>query len=126
MLFRSWDVMNDQNKPVFDEDGNKVKTSKKVVMKGFDRRKLSHFKLDDFYSALEGDLRYMKPVNPEKFATFKTAARNKKFLMLLKESPREIRSRYNKRRIVKREYSQIWDTEPLHIKDGVIINAPEI
>ena len=41
-----WSLLNEQNKPVIDESGKPVKTSRKVVMKGFDRRKLNHFKID--------------------------------------------------------------------------------
>ena len=74
-----WEVLGSNGKKVKDDEGDTVKTSKKVVMKGFDKRKIGNFKMSDFFTALEGDLRYMKSVNPEKFATFKTAARNKQF-----------------------------------------------
>lgn len=107
---------------VKDDEGKKVKTNVKVVMKGFDKKKIAHFRTNDFYEALEGDLKRLRTTNPAKFATLKTAARKNKFLMLLKESPREIRSLYDKRRIVKRAWSQRYDSEPLHIKDGVIVN----
>lgn len=110
----------------YDDQGKEFKTSKKIVMKGFDKKKISKFQLEDFYCALEGDLRRLKTTNPEKFATFKTAVKNNKFLMLLQESPREIRSRYDKRRIIKTNGPQIWDTEPLHIRDGEIVNMPDI
>lgn len=106
----------------FMEDGKETKSSKKIVMKGFDKKKISKFQLEDFISALEGDLRRLRTTNPAKFATFKTALSNNKFLMLLKESPREIRSRYDKRRIIYTGGAQEWDTEPLHIKDNVIVN----
>lgn len=109
----------------YDDDGKEYKTSKKIVMKGFDKKKISKFEFEDFYYSLEGDLRRLRTTNPEKFATFKTAVKNNEFLMLLKESPREIRSRYDKRRIIKTNGPQIWDTEPLHIRDGEIVNMPD-
>lgn len=102
-----------------------LKTTKKVVMKGFDKKKIAHFKLDDFYNALEGDLKRLRTTNPMKFATLKTALKKNEFLMLLKESPREIRSKYDKRRIIRRDWSQLYDTEPLKIKNGKIINRVE-
>lgn len=106
----------------FEDDGKTTfKTSKKVVMKGFDKKKISKFTIEDFFTALEGDMRRLKTTNPEKFATFKTAAKHNKFLMLLKESPREIRSRYDKRNVIQLENGK-WDTEPLHVEDGVIVN----
>ncbi len=97
-------------------------SSKKIVMKGFDKRKISKFNDEDFMSALEGDMRRLKTMNPEKFAPLRSAIKKNEFLHLLAESPRQIRTRYNKRRIVKREYAQIWDTEPLHIENGVVTN----
>lgn len=119
-----FDLLNSQG-AVKDEKGKKIKTNVKVVMKGFDKKKISHFNVHDFYSALEGDLKRLSTTNPKKFATLRTAARKNKFLMLLEESPREIRSRYDKRRIIKRNWSQKYDTEPLHIKNGVIVNKVE-
>lgn len=120
-----WTYFNQTGKEEKDAAGKKLKTSKKVVMKGFDKRKIANFKPEDFESALEGDLKRLKTTNPEKFATFKTAISKNKFLMLLEESPREIRSRYDKRRIYKREYGQVFDSEALHIKDGKIANMDE-
>lgn len=112
---------------VFLENGkiSKDKTSMKVVMKGFDRKKISHFKPEDFTSALEGDMRRLRTVNPKKFAPLKSAIKKNEFLALLNESPRQIRTRYNKRRIFKRLYAHTYDTEPLHIKDGLITNLPK-
>lgn len=113
-----WNGYEEDNKTTF-------KTSKKIVMKGFDRKKISRFTVDDFYIALEGDMRRLRTTNPEKFATFKTAARHNKFLLLLKESPRQIRSRYDKREIIKLD-NGLLDTRPLHIVNGEIINKPKI
>lgn len=107
----------------FDEKGKVAgNTSKKIVMKGFDKRKIAKFTREDFESALEGDMRRLRSMNPEKFAPLKSAIKKGEFLALLKETPRQIRTRYNKRRIFKRPYRQVYDTEPLHIKNGEITN----
>lgn len=97
------------------------KTSLKIVMKGFDKRKTYQFNEEDMMLCLDGEVRLVTS-NPEKMATLKTALSHNEFLLLLKESPREIRSRYNKRRVIERNWSQKYDTEPLHIKDGKIVN----
>lgn len=104
-----------------------VKTSKKVVAKGMNKKKTQFFTESDFLTALEGDMSRLRSVNDAKFATFKTAIRHGDFLHLLKEQPRQIKTRYNKRRVFRRQYSQLYDTEPLHIKNGVVTNLdPDI
>lgn len=117
-----WDVMDEEGKFTKDKFGKQMKTNKKSVMKGFSARKILGFQHEDFAYCLEGEGRMLKAKNPEKFATFRTATSKKKFRHLLKESPRQIQSRDKKRRYFKRHYAQIWDTEPLHIKDGEIVN----
>jgi len=110
---------------LYDDNGKErkdLKSSAKIVMKGFDKRKISKFTTDDFAAALEGDLRRLKTINPQKFATLRTAVRKNEFLALLAETPRQIRTRYTKRRIFKRAFAQVYDTEPLHIRDGDIMN----
>lgn len=119
--------LEDTTSPIFtmfDDLGKemKLKTSKKLVMKGFDKKKISRFTNDDFISALEGDLRRLITMNPKKFATLKTALKKNDFLALRDEEPRQIRTRYNKRRVVKRAWSQVYDTEPLHIENGEVVN----
>lgn len=106
----------------FGKERKDAKTSKKLVMKGFDKKKISKFTPDDFKSCLEGDMKRLQAINPKKFATLKTAIRKNEFLLLLNETPRQIRTRYNKRKTVKRAWSQVYDTEPLHVKDGAITN----
>jgi len=117
-------MYDDDGNPMLDEKGKhrELLSSKKLVMKGFDKRKISKFTEDDFISSLEGDMKRLKTMNPEKFAPLRSAIKKNEFLYLLKESPRQIRTRYNKRRVVKRDYAQIWDTEPLHIQNGVVTN----
>lgn len=110
---------------LYDDMGREIKdikTSKKIVMKGFDKRKISKFNDEDFTSALEGDMRRLLTMNPQKFAPLRTALNKGKFLALLEEAPRQIRTRYNKRRVFKRAWAQVYDTEALHIKNGEITN----
>lgn len=119
--------MVDTDNPIFKaflDNGkeSELKTSKKLVMKGFDKKKISRFTKDDFLSALEGDMRRLRATNPKKFATLRTAVKKNEFLALLDESPRQIRTRYNKRRVFKRAWNQVYDTEPLHLKNGDITN----
>ena len=106
----------------FDKDGKPVKSSKKIVMKGFDKKKISQFKLEDFYLGLEGELKMLQTTNPKKFATLKTAIKHNEFLWLLDEAPRQIRAKYDKRRLIKDPITKAWDTEALHIEGGVITN----
>ncbi len=94
----------------------------KTVMKGFDRKKIAHFKLEDFEASLEGETRRLRTTNPEKFATFKTALNKGQFLAMIKESNREIRSKYDKRRLFK--VAGEWDSEPLNIRHDIIYNKP--
>lgn len=109
---------------LFDESGKprKILSSKKIVMKGFDKKKIARFTPEDFASCLEGDMKRLQAMNPAKFAPLRTAVKKNQFLLLLGESERQIRTRYNKRRVVKRAWSQVYDTEPLNIKDGLITN----
>lgn len=124
--------IEDTDSPMFShflEDGNEdksMKSSKKIVMKGFDKRKISKFTFSDFSSCLEGEMGRMRSTNPRKFAPFKTAVRKGKFLAMLEENPRQIRSRYNKRKIYRSSRCKhVYDTEALHLKDGLIQNIDE-
>jgi hypothetical protein len=96
-------------------------TIHKVVMKGFDKKKTAHFTAEDFLNALEGDLRLLKASQPSKFCTFKTAARKNKLLAMTEEAERNIRSKYDKRRFFKNEKG-FYDSEPLHIENGKVLN----
>ena len=93
---------------------------KKVCMKGFDKRKIQDMGVKDFFMYLEGDLKEISAMMPEKFSTFRTALRKDKFLSMMAESSRTVRSKYDKRRIVKKGGS--YDTIPLHIVDGRVSN----
>jgi hypothetical protein len=91
------------------------RAGKKVVMKGFDKKKIQHFTHEDFLTALEGDLRRLKIVQASKFATFRTALKKQKLVTMVEASTREIRSQYDKRTVFK--IGKHFDTKPLHI-DG--------
>jgi hypothetical protein len=87
---------------------------KKLAMKGFDRRKIDKFTYEDFFTALEGDLRHMKVTHDAKMAKFKTAAKKGSFTTLLPKQDKHIRSLYDKRQVTKNKGK--WDTIPLHIQ----------
>jgi hypothetical protein len=93
---------------------------KKVCMKGFDKRKIQDMGVKDFFMYLEGDLKEISAMMPEKFSTFRTALRKDKFLAMMDESSRTVRSKYDKRRIIKK--GGVYDTIPLHIVDGRVSN----
>ncbi len=95
-------------------------TTKKVTMKGFDKKKTSHFTVDDFMCALEGDLRRLRVKQESRFATFKTALRKNKILTMLPSGMREIRAMYDKRLIFKKT-DGTYDTKPHFIVDNEAI-----
>lgn len=86
---------------------------KKLAMKGFNRRKIEKFNYEDFFTALEGDLRHMNVVHDAKFAKFKTAAKKGNFTTLLPEQEKQIRAKYDKRTLVK--IRNKYDTLPLNV-----------
>ena len=90
-------------------------------MKGFDRKKIHNFTVNDFMTALEGDLKLMTAKQSSKFCTFKTAMRKGKFLAMMDEGQRSLKTKYDKRRIFKKPNGE-YDTIPLHIEDGKVTN----
>lgn len=119
----------------------------KIVMKGFDKKKIKHFEVDDYLVCLEGQLQVEKMekdfanqfANPSradinrlkkaiekvlsetglktqqdaKFATLKTALKKGFVVGMTEASTRQIRSRYDKRVIVKSRGS--YDTKPIEV-----------
>lgn len=73
---------------------------RKLRMKGFEKKKTQNFTHEDFHNYFDGTLKQLKADSPPKFATFKTALRQGKLVTLTKHSTKEIRARYDKRRIV--------------------------
>lgn len=102
-----------------ESENEKHELVKKITMKGFDRKKIANFTVDDFLTALEGDMRLISAKQPEKFSTFRTAMRKGKFLAMMEESDRTLKTKYDKRRIVKTRNG--YDTIPLHIRNGEIL-----
>lgn len=90
---------------------------KKLAMKGFDKKKISKFSYEDFFTALEGDLRNMKVLHDAKFAKFKTAAKKGNLTTLLPPQEKAIRSSYDKRIILRN--GRDWNTEPLRVANMV-------
>lgn len=86
----------------------------KIVMKGFDKKKIQHFTMDDFLACLEGDLKRLSIIQEPRFATFKTALRMGALVTMTKASSRQIRSIYDKRILVKD--GDDWNTKPIHLK----------
>lgn len=93
---------------------------KKVAMKGFDKKLAQKFTLDDFRHALEGELHVLRVNQPAKMARFKTALRKNDYLLMMNEHERGVKSTYDKRRIIKSGGN--YDSEPLHVRDGKVIN----
>lgn len=104
-----------------DDPDNPTKTDKKIVMKGFNSRKIwRSFDIDHFKVALDGDLKAMRITNEPKFATFKRALQKKKILTMLGAESRKINSKYTKRVIFKNSRGE-YDTRPLEItKNGEV------
>ena len=94
---------------------------KKITMKGFEKKKVQEFTIEDFQNSLEGEIGLLTAKNSEKFCRWKTAIRKGEFLSMMDEQQRTIRSKYDKRRIFKTS-SGDYDTEPLHIEDGEVVN----
>lgn len=85
----------------------------KLTMKGFDKKKIGHFQFEDYFLALEGELKQLSVIHDAKFATFKSAIKKDTFLSMMPESPKQIRSTYDKRHIYKKHGEYFSD--PLHI-----------
>lgn len=122
LLPKTYMLEGDKNAfDIIGADGKKQKSSTKIVMKGFDRKKIHNFTVDDFLTALEGDLKLMTAKQSSKFCTFKTAMRKGKFLAMMDEGQRSLKTKYDKRRIIKKPNGE-YDTIPLHIENGKVVN----
>jgi len=74
--------------------------ARKLRMKGFERKKTEGFTHEDFQNYFDGTLKQLKADSPPKFATLKTALKQGKIVAMTKHSTKEIRARYDKRRII--------------------------
>lgn len=87
----------------------------KIAMKGFDKKKIQNFELDDFKNALEGDLRKFRIMNEPKFATLKQALAQNKIVTLTKKNEKQLKAVYDKRTIIKLKRGE-FKTVPIHMK----------
>jgi hypothetical protein len=55
---------------------------KKLTMKGFDKKKITHFSFEDFKECLYGDMKRLKVIQSPKFATLKTALQKGEFVCM--------------------------------------------
>lgn len=88
----------------------------KIVMKGFEKKKLKEITLDDFQNGLRGDTEGLKISVEPKFANFRTAVRNGDLTMLTNASTRQIRSRYDKRILIREGEITKWKTKPIKLR----------
>jgi predicted CopG family antitoxin len=90
----------------------------KIAFKGFENRKVQHFKIDDFEAALNGDLRLFRvEMEARGLNKFKTGLHVGDLLSKRKASVKSIKSRYDKR-IVFRDSRGNWETRPIILGKG--------
>ena len=87
---------------------------RKVVLKGFENKKIQHFHFKGFESALEGDFSHLTFTAPEKMAKMRRALHKNKVLRLLENETRGVKSKYNKRIIVKSGKNR-YDSRPINL-----------
>lgn len=88
---------------------------KKIAMKGFDKKKIDLFTLEDFKNALEGDLKRFKITNEPKFASLKQALSKNKIVTMTKASEKQLKALYNKRIIYKSKSGE-FRTKPIQLR----------
>jgi len=87
-------------------------TDHKIVMKGFDKKKITHFKFEDFQDSLEGEIRLQIKEEDKPFR-LKGAMRRGKLLLIKKGADKRIKSLYDKRVLIKTQNG--WDSRPIHL-----------
>ncbi len=95
---------------------------RKIAMKGFDKKKIAQFSMEDFRHALEGDLKRFRIENAPKFATLKTAIGMKKLVTMTKASAKQLAAVYSKR-LVYEKAGEFFST-PLTL-GGSQCNSPK-
>ena len=128
-----------------DDTGSMTMEDLKVVAKGISRRDTRGLTLNHFHEGFEGELSLMrmraKPEGVVSFKkemkkvgahllrvnvkgmgidTFRTAAKKGSFLHKREDTVKDIKSLYDKRRII--QTSKGYDTEPLVIRDNAVVN----
>ncbi len=101
-------------------DSKKGEFAKKLVMKGFRYDDIAHLSRADFMESFVGEAGRIKVKTKARMAPLRTALNRGGFLVMIAESERQLRSKYDKRRIIKTQSG--YDTEPLVIKDNMVIN----
>ena len=92
-------------------------TDAKLKMKGFEKKTLK-FTDEDFLNALQGELGILKTVVKSRPMTFKQAlSRKGEVLALSPQSTKEIKSFYNKRKVIKKGNVLDWTTEAWNLKE---------
>lgn len=88
-----------------------------VKIKGFDKKKIQHFTVDDFYDRLEGEMRVLSIEQAPKVATLKTAVNQGFILGLTKATTRTLRATYDKREIFREDkvVSSPWNSRPIEV-----------
>lgn len=92
-----------------------------VKMKGFSKEVREQFSYDDFVAALHGDMIRLKGKTRRAIMKPRAAMARGDFLKVMDESTKQIRSMYDKRKIIFKKNGDI-DTEPLIIKGGEVVN----
>lgn len=91
---------------------------KKMVMKGFESKKLSQIPFNAFVDALHGDLSRLKIVTKPTHLKFRSALKKNKFLVLGKKQVKRIKSKYDKREIIPTRRKHVpWDSKPWELKE---------
>lgn len=88
----------------------------KIAMKGFDKKKIQSFDLEDFKNALEGDLHRFKITNEPKFASLKQALAKNKIVTMTKASEKRLKALYDKRIIIKKS-NGTFETRPIILEE---------
>ncbi len=105
------------------------KAGRKVVMKGFDKKKIQHFTVEDFKLALSGDQKHMKIIMPPRFQKLKSAIRSGLGLVSMskvhdkpqcEEVHEHIKECFYGRRKIKKRY----DKRELYTEHGVLNTRP--
>lgn len=102
-------------------EGKKFKV---VKAKSFEKKKIQSLQFSDFFSCLEGDIRLMakqgkSPIKHDldvKMESFRQSLRKGKIMSVSKKSEKILRSKYDKRILVKK--GKKWDSIPLTVNMG--------
>lgn len=114
---------------VLDEKCYKIKDKKGKTMlldiknagKGFDKLELVNVPFETYEECIRGDLSKFKVKTREGLKSFKMAIKTGSFVVKEDSKIKELKATYDKRRIIEKGKYE-FDTVPLIVKDGVVIN----